>query len=899
MALSVASRLGPYEIVAPLGAGGMGEVYRARDTRLERTVAIKILSSSLVASPDLKARFEREARIISQLQHPNICVLHDVGSEDGTDFLVMEFLEGESLGDRLKKGPLPAPELLRIAIELADALEKAHRAGVIHRDLKPGNVMLTKSGAKLLDFGLAKPSPTAMAAGTGSGRSASVFAALTQTSPAPSPASPLSSAGSVIGTVQYMSPEQIQGMEADARSDIFAFGVMLFEMATGKRAFEGKTQASIVGQILAVDPPSVSQLQPSTPPGLARLTQICLEKDPDERVQSAHDLRLQLEAVATAPEITVSAPSAAPARLRWLPWAVAAVFAIAAALVGWLWLASRRTPTTSVHSFILPPDKSSLAINGNSGGLPVLSPDGKRLAFVASTADGQQMLWVQPLNSSVAQPLAGTQGASYPFWSADSRYLAFFANQELNRIDASGGPPQALCPAPSGRGGAWSMEGTIIFAPASDSALMRVDAGGGTAFPLTTLQARENSQRWPQFLPDGKHYFYFAHSGDASETGIYLAALGSNQRTLLLQNDSGATYAAGYLLFVRDNTLMAQRFDPGKLALEGDAQPLADHVAVNTDVWAPVMTASQTGELLYQGGSVAGGSQLVWYDRSGRQGSSVFPENGNFFVPALSPDGTKLALTIDSGGMGDIWVVDLTRNTRTRLTFGPADSLDPVWWPDGKSIVYASGTVGSPTALVRKNADGTGPAETLLDTSAIVLPASVSPDGRYLVFMRLDPKSKTGWDIFALPMFGDKKPFPLVQTQFIDASPAVSPNGKWLAYSNNESGQMQVYLQPFPSGPGKWQVSVAGGYTPQWRRDGRELYYANDQQFMAVEVAEDGGGVRLGTPHLLFKAPMVSGPYGPYTASADGKKFLINQLVVQASTEPLTLVTSWPADLKK
>jgi serine/threonine protein kinase len=898
MALAAASRLGPYEIVALLGAGGMGEVYRARDTRLDRTVAVKILNSSLIASPDLKARFEREARIISQLQHPNICVLHDVGSEDGIDFLVMEFLEGESLAERLKKGPLPTPDLLRIAIELADALEKAHRAGVVHRDLKPGNVMLTKSGAKLLDFGLAKPSPTAMAAGSGSGRSASVFAALTQTSPAPSPVAPLSSAGSVIGTVQYMSPEQIQGMDADARSDIFAFGVMLFEMATGKRAFEGKTQASIVGQILAVDPPSASQLQPSTPPALARLIQICLDKDPDERVQTAHDLRLQLQAIAEAP--AAAAPTtAAPSPLRWLPWAVAAVLALAAASVGWLYLQSQRTPTTSVHSFILPPDKSSLAINGNAGGLPVLSPDGKRLAFVARTADGKQMLWVQPLDSAVAQPLAGTENASFPFWSADSRYVAFFANAELNKIDASGGPPQALCAAPDGRGGTWNNQGTIIFTPGSETGLMRVDAGGGTPVPLTTLQLQQSSHRWPQFLPDGKHYIYFAHSNNAFQSGIYWGELGSEKSTLLFRNESGAIYAPGYLLFVRDNTLMAQRFDSSKLALEGDAHPLADHVAVNTDIWAPVVTASNHGELLYQGGSVGGGSQLLWYDRSGKQEASVFPDDGNYWNPALSPDGASLALAINNNGVSDIWVVDLTRNTKTRLTFGPSDSVVPVWWPDGKSIVYAAGASGSPSAILRKNADGTGTAETLLTADGPIFPFSVSPDGRYVVYMFLARQSKTNFDIWALPMFGDRKPFPVVQTQFLDVTPAVSPDGKWIAYANNESGGMQVYLQPFPSGPGKWQVSVAGGYTPAWRRDGRELYYANDQQLMAVDVTEKGGSLQLGTPHLLFKAPMVDGPAGPYSASADGQRFLIHQSVIQASTEPLTLVTNWPADLKK
>ncbi len=898
MALAVASRLGPYEIVAPLGAGGMGEVYRARDTRLDRTVAIKVLNSSLIASPDLKARFEREARIISQLQHPNICVLHDVGSQDGTDFLVMEFLDGESLADRLKKGPLPAPELLRIAIELADALEKAHRAGVVHRDLKPGNVMLTKSGARLLDFGLAKPFVAGGTAKPGSAASPSVFAALTQTSPAPSPAAPLSTAGSVIGTVQYMSPEQIQGLEADARSDIFAFGVMLFEMATGKRAFEGKTQASIVGQILAVDPPSVSQLQPSAPPALARLIQICLEKDPDERVQTAHDLKLQLQAIAETPA-SVPAATGPPSRFRWIPWTVAGVLAIIAAAIGWLYLASQSAPSTSVHSYILAPDKSSLAINGNSGGFPVLSPDGKRLAFIAKAADGRQMLWIQPLNSAVAQPLAGTEGANYPFWSPDSRYVAFFTSNDLSKIDADGGPPQTLCAASGGRGGAWNQDGAIVFSPSATSPLMRVDAGGGAPVPITTLQPRESSDRWPQFLPDGKHYLYFVHSGDAAQRGICLSELGSHQRTLILPNDSGAIYAAGYLLFVRDNTLMAQRFDSSKLALVGDAHPLADHVAVNTDVWAPVVTASQTGELLYQGGSVGGSTQLIWYDRSGKAGAPVFPENGNYANPALAPDGTKLAVGIDSNGEDDIWVVDLTRNTRSRLTFNSTSSYFPVWWPDGKSIIYATGTSGSPNSILRRNADGTGNVETLLTGSAVVLPFSVSPDGRYIVYMLLDAKSKTGWDIWALPLLGGGKPFPLVQTTFIDASPAVSPDGKWLAYCNDESGQMQVYIQPFPSGPGKWQVSVAGGYTPHWRRDSRELYFANDQQLMAVDVTEQGASVQLGTPHMLFRTPMVDGPSGPFVVIADGQKFLINQSVVQAGTEPLTLVTNWTADLKK
>src|SRR5271170_1007296 len=507
MALTSGTRLGPYEIESPLGAGGMGEVYRARDTRLERTVAIKVLNAQLVTSTELRARFEREAKIISQLQHPHICVLHDVGNEGPIDYLVMEFLQGESLAERLRKGPLAPDQVLTIAIEIADALEKAHRAGVVHRDLKPGNVMLTKSGAKLLDFGLAKPFGATAASGKGSGTSPSVFAAaMTQTLPSPTPVTPLSTSGAVIGTVQYMSPEQIQGIEADARSDIFAFGVMLFEMVTGKRTFEGKTQASIVGQILAVDPPSVSTLRPQTPPGLDRVIRLCLDKDPDERIQTAHDLKLQLQAIAEAPAAATQAAVVGPARRAWLPWIAVGVLAVAAIAFAVAYLQSLRAPQVSVHAYILPPEKATFLLTGNGAGPPVLSPDGLRIAFTAKGADGKQMLWIRPLNSAVAQPMSGTEGATYPFWSADNRYVAFFATSKLNKIDASGGPPQALCDASGGRGGTWNSTGTIVFAPDTTTGLARVDAAGGTRVALTTLDPKETSHRWLDFLPDGNHF---------------------------------------------------------------------------------------------------------------------------------------------------------------------------------------------------------------------------------------------------------------------------------------------------------------------------------------------------------------------------------------------------------
>jgi serine/threonine protein kinase/Tol biopolymer transport system component len=909
MALTSGTRLGPYEIQSPLGAGGMGEVYRARDTRLERTVAIKVLNAQLVGSAELRARFEREAKVISQLQHPNICVLHDVGNEGPIDYLVMEFLQGESLAERLRKGPLPADQVLTIAVEIADALEKAHRAGVVHRDLKPGNVMLTKSGAKLLDFGLAKPLVATVASGAGGSSSASVFAAaLTQTMPSPSPATPLSTAGAVIGTVQYMSPEQIQGIEADARSDIFSFGVMLFEMVTGKRTFEGKTQASIVGQILAVDPPSVSTLRPQTPPGLDRVIRLCLDKDPDERIQTAHDLKLQLQAIAEAPATTTQAAATVPVRQSWLPWAVAGVLAIAAIGFGLAYVQSLRAPQVSVHSYILPPEKSTFLLTGNTAGPPVLSPDGLRVAFAAKNADGKQVLWIRPLNSAVAQPMSGSDGATYPFWSADSRYVAFFAAAKLNKVDASGGPPQALCDAPSGRGGTWGSTGTILFTPDTGSGLARVDAAGGTRASLTTLEAKETSHRWPDFLPDGKHFIYFAHGTTNADSGIYVAALDAKdkERKLLLRNDSNAIYAApGYLLFVRDNTLMAQRFNLRSLALEGEANPVADHVAVNTDTWRSIVTASASGELLYQHGAAGGGSQLIWYDASGKPGEPVLPDTADYDNPALSPDASKLAFVLESNGVGDIWVVDLVRHTKTRITFGPQYSASPVWWPDGKSIVFNYGATSSGDSLYRQNADGTGSKEKLLETSGISeIPFSVSSDGRYIAYMRRDLKSSTGWDIWALPMFPDKsgeqKPFPVVATNFIDITPSFSPDGKWLAYANNETGRFEVYIQPFPSGAGRWQVSTAGGATPNWRKDGKELYFFSlDQQVMAVDVQQNGASLQLGAPHALFKATTVSGPSGPYTVSADGKKFVMNTVLPQSITEPLTLITNWPADLKQ
>jgi serine/threonine protein kinase/Tol biopolymer transport system component len=894
MALTPGSKLGPYEIVGAIGAGGMGEVYRAKDTRLDREVAVKILSGELAKDADLRARFEREARAISALNHPNICTLYDVGHQDGTDFLVMELLEGESLAERLHKGALPVEQVLSVGQQIADALEKAHRSGIIHRDLKPGNVVLTKSGAKLLDFGLAKPRAAAAAS--------AMTGAITRTTPV----SPITQQGTVVGTFQYMSPEQIEGGEADARSDIFALGAVLYEMATGKRAFEGKSQLSVASAILEKDPEPISKIQPLTPPALEHVVETCLAKDPEERFQTAHDVKLQLRWIAEGGSSAVGVPAVKSTHRRHrerLAWAVAAVCLLAAAVIGGLYLQQSLAPSYSVHSYVLPPEKATFVFSEDQSGPAVISPDGRRIAFVAR-ASGERMLWIQPLNSSTAQPMSGTGGAYYPFWSADSRYVGFFANGKLKKIEANGGPPQALCDAENGRGGAWNEDGTIIFAGSTLSGLQRVGAGGGSPSPLTTLQGGETSNRWPVFLPDGKHFVYFSHGSVSAESAVYVASLDHpDQRKLMFRNESSASYAApGYLMWVRDGTLLAQKFNPRSQELSGDAMPLVEHVAVNTSTWRGVFTASENGVLLYQGGAISGGSQLAWYDRSGKAGDLVLPDSALYMSPQLSPDGKRLAVTIENDkGNYDIWVVDLERKTKSRITFDEKGANRPVWSADGKSIFYAGDWITT-RKIVRRAADGTGEPEKILESAAVSMaPFSVSADGRYLAFNRTDMNnSNTKTDVYAVPLAGDRKPFPIMATTFVEVLPMISPNGKWVAYMSDESGKYEVYIRPFPSGEGKWQVSNGGGAVPLWRRDGKELVYTTfDQQLMSVEVGESGAGIVLGVSTPLFKYNAVSGTDGPFTMTGDAQRFVINRVNAEGVAQPLTLVTNWTADLKK
>jgi len=893
------TKLGPYEIQSPLGAGGMGEVYRARDTRLDRTVAIKVLNSQLVANAELRARFEREAKIISQLQHSHICVLHDVGHQDGTDFLVMEYLEGETLADRLKKGPLATEQVLKIAIDIADALEKAHRAGVVHRDLKPGNVMLTKSGAKLLDFGLAKPlAASAAAGGKGSGSASVLAAALTTTSPAASPASPLSMTGTVVGTVQYMSPEQVQGMEADARSDIFAFGAMLFEMATGKRAFEGKTQASIVGQILAVEPPPVSTLAPATPPALDRLIRNCLEKDPDERIQTAHDVKLDLQSIAAEKPVGRAAASDQASRAGGrLGWLAAIVAAAVLGAIGAVLLYHHPQSAPSIRSSINPPPNILFQLTGDAAGPPVLSPDGKLIAFTAVGKEGDLEIWVRPTNSLEAHPIEGTVDAYFPFWSPDSRSLAFFVRGKLKRVDLNGGSSTDVADLKQGKGGTWGPGGVIVFSPEPSAPLMKVSASGGTAEPLTKLDpALHTSHRWPVFLPDGEHLLYLAINHDTAKAGndaIYYASLDGRENRLLLHTQSNAVYAAGYLLFARGDKLLAQSFDPAKGELKGDAQPIASGVMDDPSMWHMDVSATEDGLLVYSSGTIST-MQLVWLDRSGKE-VGVAADNLTWAFARLSPQGDRAVLEMDSGaGTSDLFVLDLARGVRTRLTFGPVSNSSPLWSHDGKWIYYSSLRNGR-YSLFRKLADGSSAEESLFTGDHDVFPTDISRDGKTVLFTE-SSNGRPG--IWALPLAEPGKPYKVVDN---GANASLSPDGRYLAYDSEESRSWEVYVVPFGDRKGKWQVSSNAAGLAHWSSDGKELYYIENlngaYSIVAVPVKEQGDELQFGAPQTLIgKMNMATVPF--YDVSPDGKRILVTR-PSQQNSQSVTLVTNFAEALNK
>ncbi len=901
MAISSGTKLGPYEILDPIGAGGMGEVYRARDTRLERTVAIKVLPAQFSSDPERKQRFEREAKAISSLQHPHICTLHDVGSQDGVDFLVMEHLQGETLAQRLMRGALPTEQVLKIGIEVADALDRAHRQGVVHRDLKPGNIMLTKSGTKLLDFGLAKPRGLPKGSGT-------LSVALTAPSPG-SPTSPVTQQGVVVGTFQYMSPEQIEGKEADARSDIFALGAVLYEVATGKRAFEGKSPISVASAILEKDPEPITSVQPLAPMALEHVVKTCLAKDPDERWQSAADVRRELKWIAEGSS-TAGAPAVAGTRhnaRERLAWLVATTL-LAISTVALSVAVFKARPAFSpqqVTRFAVSLAAGKTVAPGSSLAI-ALSPDGTRVAYVAESG-GVAQLYLRAMDRLEPLPLAGTEGASTPFFSPDGQWIGFFADGKLKKISVQGGPSVALCEASGeNRGASWGPDDTIFFTPTFTVGLSRVSAAGGPAQVLTTPDAAqsERTHRWPEVLPGGKAIVFTL--GTLSSPDYFLDAklavlsLDTGKIKLLPVTGTNPHYASsGHLVFASQGGLFAVPFDLERLEVTSVAAPVLEGVMMNAGSGAAHYSLSPTGSLVYLPGEPQGASNsLVWVTRQGT--AQPLPASARpYRDPRLSPDGKGLAVAIRGPRNSDVWVYEIARNTLTRLTFEGSNRA-PLWTPDGKRIAYYSERGPSTAGIYWKAADGTGAEGRLTASTYLQLPDSWSPDGKILAFTEMDPKTQA--DIWILPMEGKREARPFLKTSFWDRNPAFSPDGNWLAYVSDESGQFEVYVQSFPGPAGKWQISSGGGNYAVWARNGRELFYVSGDRLMSVTITTQPSFAASSPRPLLEGRPATLGAFvrAPYDVAPDGQRFIMGRSAgSESGSTQMHVVLEWTEELKR
>ena len=882
MLLTSGTKLGPYEIQSPLGAGGMGEVYRAKDTRLDRTVAVKVLPSHLSDNPDARQRFDREARAISSLNHPNICTLYDVGYQDGIDFLVMEFLEGETLADRLQKGALPTELVLKYGIEICEGLERAHKSGVVHRDLKPGNVMLTKTGAKLMDFGLAKATPGGVAPAS----------SLTMTLAD----QPLTAQGTIVGTFQYMSPEQTEGKDADARSDIFAMGALLYEMVTGKRAFTGKSQASIVAAILASEPPPISTVQPMTPPALAQVVKTCLAKDPEERFQTVHDLKLQLKWIAEASSSQLAAPAQVRARR-----VVQKRTLLVAAAVGWIlalaalavYLASRaqledaRRPLTA--SWLAPKDTE---FTNASGGAPALSPDGLQLAFLTGSAPDTR-LWVREVTTGTSRPVEGAERPTFPFWSPDSKYIGFFSMGKLKKVASAGGPVQVLCDAPEGRGGSWSPRGLIIFTPNIFESLYKVPEGGGTPEKITEAQAGW-THRNPYFLPDGDHFLFIArNTGGVSPVGaLYGASLSGEKPRQILERASNVQYSDGYLLYLRETVLVAQRFDLKSLSLSGDAKPVADKL----DYWNArdlVGFTAAHGTLVFRHGSLQK-TQPVWVDSNGKD-LSQFGEPGLYSSPKPSRDGNIVGLvrTDPDTGKGDIWVADTKRNTMSRSTFADGTNPQYAFSPDANRIAVTTANGMTSAGMWIQPTSGSGEKEKLETPPASSTVASWSADGRY-VFLNMQ-NNATRFDIYYVDLNGDRKLTAFLNSPANENAAVLSPNGKWLAYDSDESGRLEIYVTAFPGPGGKWQVSNGGGTLASWSADAKHLYYHSGDKLMSVPI-QNVETFEFGAPTQL---PIHLNEFAAVGPVAPGERFPALKPLSGGESNPQQVILNWTGILKQ
>ncbi len=887
MSLTAGARLGPYEILGPLGAGGMGEVYRAKDRRLGRDVAVKILPAHLSDNPEVRERFEREARAISSLNHPHICTLFDVGREGAADYFVMELLDGESLGARLTRGPIKLDEALKIATQVADALSAAHKQGLVHRDLKPGNVMLTKSGAKVLDFGVAKL------------RDETAVEMATRTTP-------LTSHGAIVGTVQYMSPEQLEGKPVDHRADLFAFGALLYEMLTGQRAFAGQSQASVIAAILTADPRPVSQLIPTTPASLDRVVTSCLAKDPDERWQNAGDLARELRWIGGGSGVSsgaaVSPASSRPRRfgrgaLGWIVAAAATIAAVAAIAT----LATRVRPVATTGALtrfsVASPDGVTLVADGVQARI---SPDGRNLAFSAASATGTVTFWVRPLDSLVARPLTGTEDGAIPFWSADGRYLAYFGNNKLLKAPIAGGAPETICPSGDGRGGTWSSRGVIVMAPQAAGPLFRVRDSGGEVVPVTVLDEsrQETGHRWPFFLPDGKHFLFVTLPSKQGNFDVFVGSIDSTERTFLFAASSAPVYAEpGYLIYMRDNTLVAQPFDAASLKTTGEPASLGEAPAPSGWTGAPVVSVSNDGVMTRWGMGLPN-TTLKWYDRAGKDIGEIPVPTGRFEQVRLSPDGKRLATVRRSGvSASDIWLFDLDRPVPSRFTFGPSTNYSIAWSPDGSRIAFSSDRFG-PEDIFVKSVNGAAEETAVLKGGALFKePTSWSSDGKTIIFEQPDPK--TGWDLFLLPADGKGPPVPFLSAPGLERLGVVSPDGRWIAYVSDEAGRLELFVQSFPVPGAKYQVSNGGtAYAAScWTRGGKELMFMAADGFtvMAADVTT-GASFQAGEPRALFK---LRSDFTGVDFAPDGQRILASSPAGATVTPSITIDVNWTAQLRK
>jgi len=903
MGLTSGTKLGPYEVVSPLGAGGMGEVYRARDTRLDRTVAIKILPAHLSDNPEAKQRFEREARTISSLNHPHICVLHDVGTHDGVAYLVMEFVQGESLESRLQKGSLPLKQVLEYSVQICDALEKAHRAGIVHRDLKPANIMLTASGAKLLDFGLAKPA----AAVLGGARGLSEKGNLTPSTPtmnltalSASPAA-LTQQGTIVGTFQYIAPEVLHGAEADARSDLFSLGCVLYEMVTGRKAFDGKSQLSVLTAILEKEPEPLAALQPATPAALDYAVQTCLEKNPDNRYQTAHDLKLQLAWVGKAGSQTGIPAVEAKGKNKW--WIAALALLAVAGIVFATTLWSGRQPRRVVRSNILPPEGARFETMYHNGPLAI-SPDGTRVAFVARQNE-KNSLWLRSLDKLDATQLTGTDDAYFPFWSPDGSMLAFFMHGKLWRMELNGGSPIEICDAPEARGGSWSRDNVIVFSATPTGPVSQVSSQGGTrkAVTKTPMKAGFESDRWPFFLPDGKHFLYLhSPNGDADDRNeIRFAGLDGNEQMVLRGHYYTFQYAAGWLFADRGGALQAWKFDPANGKVSGEAVQVVDKIASDEITSGSSFSVSPQGILIYQLGSGSNGDRHLWLDETGKQLSQLSEPN-IYGATRISPDGTKIATPmVAKTGDQSLWMWDLAGGTRAQVSAGGTYDTDmPIWSADGRTLYFTDANAGGHLELLEAPADGSRQQRVLIKTDTDVSPTDCTSDGKWLLYEEAKTGPGQNAVLKAYPLVSGLETFTVLDSVSASSNARLKPGSNdWLAYQANESGSSEVYLTRFPHATAKYQVSRSGASQPVWSRDGKKLFYLDASLKMtSVDIQTANDSVQIGIPKTLFQTGVRNSvPTEAYDVARDGRFLMVDSVV--ESTAPVVLVTNWDAELKK